>query len=172
MLIAIKKDLVSSEITELKTNCEIVWAEENIAGSKNLQGPPSDKGQALEQLQSSINTLHGQSNATVIIGGDFNLGHIYWSNNCTITGRPDQSDDSVIYMPIKSQHDCNKLQQDIDAAARWESNWLMAFHFDKCSVLSVTKKKQPIHNYILHIHILQSVSSPKYLGITVQSDLK
>jgi hypothetical protein len=63
-------------------------------------------------------------------------------------------------MPIKSQHDCNKLQQDIDAAARWES-WLMAFHPDKCSVLSVTKKKQQIqHNYILHnhIHVLESVS--------------
>jgi hypothetical protein len=74
VLIAIKKDFVSSEITELKTNCEIVWAEKNIAGSKNLQvasyyRPPTDKGQALEQLQSSINTLHGQSNATVIIGG-------------------------------------------------------------------------------------------------------
>jgi hypothetical protein len=83
------------------------------------------------------------------------------------------ADDRIIYMPIKSQHDCNKLQQDIDAAARWESNWLMAFHPDKCSVLSVTKKKQPIqHNYILHYHILESVSSAKYLGITVQSNLK
>ena len=30
------------------------------------------------------------------------------------------ADDSIIYMPIKSQHDCNKLQQDLDAAARWE----------------------------------------------------
>ena len=30
------------------------------------------------------------------------------------------ANDSIIYMPIKSQHDCNKLQQDLDAAARWE----------------------------------------------------
>jgi hypothetical protein len=30
-------------------------------------------------------------------------------------------------MPIKFQHNCNKLQQDVDAAARWESDWLMAF---------------------------------------------
>ena len=36
-----------------------------------------------------------------------------------------------------------------------------------------TKKKQPIqHNYILHNHLLESVSSAKYLGITVQSNLK
>jgi hypothetical protein len=49
----------------------------------------------------------------------------------------------------------------------------MAFHPDKCSVLSVTNKKQPIqHNYILHNHILESVSSAKYPGITVQFNLK
>jgi hypothetical protein len=73
------------------------------------------------------------------------------------------ADDSIICMPIKSHHDCNKLQQDLDAATRWESDWLMTFHPDKCSVLSVTKKKQPLqHNYILHNHILGSVSSVKY----------
>jgi hypothetical protein len=33
--------------------------------------------------------------------------------------------------------------------------------------------KQPIqYNYILHNHIPESVSSAKYLGITVQSNLK
>jgi retron-type reverse transcriptase len=31
------------------------------------------------------------------------------------------ADDSIIYMQIKSQHDCDKLQQDLDAAARWKS---------------------------------------------------
>ena len=63
VLIAIKKDFVSLEITELKTDSEIVWAEINIADAKNLQvasyyRPPSDKGQALEQLQSSINRIN------------------------------------------------------------------------------------------------------------------
>jgi hypothetical protein len=83
------------------------------------------------------------------------------------------ADDSIICMPIKSQHDCNKLQQDLNATARWKSDWLMAFHPYKCSVLSVTNKKQPIqHNYILHNHILESVSSAKYLGMTVHSNFK
>ena len=45
------------------------------------------------------------------------------------------ADDSIIYIPIKSQHDCNKLQHDLDAAAIWKSHWLMVFHPDKCSVL-------------------------------------
>ena len=49
----------------------------------------------------------------------------------------------------------------------------MAFHPDKCSVLTITNKKNPVkHNYFLHNHTLESVSSAKYLGITLQSDLK
>ena len=65
------------------------------------------------------------------------------------------------------------IPQEEDAAARWEEEWLMDFHPDKCTVLSVTKKKQPFKkNYSLHNHILESVSSAKYLGITVQSNLK
>ena len=51
----------------------------------------------------------------------------------------------------------------------------MAFHPDKCTKLTVFQKKnpQPIqHNYILHNHILESVTSAKYLGITLQSNLK
>ena len=50
----------------------------------------------------------------------------------------------------------------------------MAFHPDKCTKLTVSpKKKQPIqHNYILHNHILESVTSAKYHGITLQSSLK
>ena len=83
------------------------------------------------------------------------------------------ADDSIIYRPIRSLSDSQKLQVDLDAAARWERDWLMAFHPDKCTVLSVTQKKQPIqHKYILHNHTLESVTSAKYLGVTVQSNLK
>ena len=83
------------------------------------------------------------------------------------------ADDSIIYTPIKSQSDCDKLQVDLDAAASLERDWLMAFNSDKCTVLSVIKKKQPIqHNYILNGHTLESVTSTKYLGVTIQSNLK
>jgi hypothetical protein len=39
---------------------------------------------------------------------------------------------------ITCQDDCKKLQSDLDAAARWEADWLMAFHPDKCTVLAIT----------------------------------
>ena len=49
----------------------------------------------------------------------------------------------------------------------------MSFHPDKCSVLRITTKKQPIqHNYILHGHTLATETSTKYLGVTIQNNLK
>jgi hypothetical protein len=49
----------------------------------------------------------------------------------------------------------------------------MAFHPDKCTVLTITQKKTPFkHDYILHNHILEPVTSAKYLGVTLQSNLK
>ena len=79
----------------------------------------------------------------------------------------------LIYRDIKTQDDCLKLQPGLDSAARWEADWLMAFHPDKCTKQVSPQKKQPIqHNYILHNHILESVTSAKYLDIALQSSLK
>jgi hypothetical protein len=35
------------------------------------------------------------------------------------------ADDSIIYKEITCRDDCKKLQSDLDAAARWEADWLM-----------------------------------------------
>jgi hypothetical protein len=41
------------------------------------------------------------------------------------------------------------------------------------AVLTITNEKNPVrHNYLLHNHTLESVSSAKYLEITLQSDLR
>ena len=83
------------------------------------------------------------------------------------------ADDSIIYRNIKTDNDTTLLQHDLDAAAKWEQDWLMSFHPDKCTVLRVTSKKNPItHNYILHGRTVETKSSTKYLGVTLQSNLK
>ena len=83
------------------------------------------------------------------------------------------ADDIIIYKEIRSIDDTIKLQHDLDAAAKWEQDWLMSFHPDKCSVLRVTTKKQAIQqNYTLHGHILSTETSTKYLGVTIQNNLK
>jgi hypothetical protein len=83
------------------------------------------------------------------------------------------ADDSIIYRKIQSQKDCLDLQDDLEAEAKWEEDWLMVFHPDKCNLLSITTKRTPEHFYYnLHSQILESVDSAKYLGITLQSNLK
>ena len=64
----------------------------------------------------------------------------------------------MIYRQIKSQSDCLKLQEDLEAAIKWEQDWLMSFHPDKCNIMNITTKRNPIHFYYnMHGHILESV---------------
>ena len=48
------------------------------------------------------------------------------------------ADDSIIYKEIKTINDAQHLQLDLDAACRWEKDWLMHFHPDKCNLISIT----------------------------------
>ena len=53
-----------------------------------------------------------------------------------------------------------------------EREWLMAFNPDKCEVIRITKKKNPIiFDYKLHGITLQSTKNNKYLGLTISDDL-
>ena len=80
---------------------------------------------------------------------------------------------SIIYKEITCQDDCKKLKSDLDAAARWEADWLVAFHPDKCTVLTITQTKTPFkHDCIFHNQILEPVTSGEYLGVTLRSNLK
>ena len=82
-------------------------------------------------------------------------------------------DDSIIYKEIKTIDDAQNLQLDLDAACRWEKDWLMHFHPDKCNLISIPQKRKPIHfTYKLHDHPLAKVEHSKYLGITLQINLK
>ena len=48
----------------------------------------------------------------------------------------------------------------------------MKFNIEKCMVLTVTLKKNPLHSeYCLHNHKLTNVTKAKYLGVTLDSKL-
>ena len=83
------------------------------------------------------------------------------------------ADDTMIYMAGKGENDAKLLQADLNKLTDWEDKWMMQFHPDKCEVISITCKKNPIiTNYTLHGHQLQHVNSVKYLGLTVSNDLR
>lgn len=82
------------------------------------------------------------------------------------------ADDCLIYKTIQSTNDTVQPQQDLSALEKWENDWQMAFHPQKCSTIHISKKRHPfIASYQLHSHTLEDVPSGKYLGITISSDL-
>jgi len=82
------------------------------------------------------------------------------------------ADDAIIYKNIKSAHDSALLQQDLHALEQWESDWRMSFNPAKCSSISFTRLRNPIINsYSLHQTTLEHLSSVKYLGVTLSSNL-
>ena len=78
-----------------------------------------------------------------------------------------------MYLTIKSNRDCTTLQNNLDKVSLWEQKWKMAFHPDKCNVLSITRNKTTVkHTYTLHGRQLEHADKAKYMGVTIQSDLK
>ena len=78
-----------------------------------------------------------------------------------------------MYRQIDSQSDCKKLQEDLDALQHWEDMWLMSFNASKCNTMWVTSLFKPISfSYSIHNTTLDNVPYTKYLGVTIQSNLK
>ena len=82
------------------------------------------------------------------------------------------ADDCLLFRQIDSLHDSNRLQEDLSALEKWESDWQMSLHPQKCTTIRVTSKKRSLNtNYQLHGHTLEVVEGGKYLGIHISSDL-
>ena len=82
------------------------------------------------------------------------------------------ADDSIMYKKIKSQTDCQSLQCDLTKLESWEKTWGMCFHEDKCNIIRIPRKKQPIlYNYTLKGHPLVTVTQTKYMGVTLSGNL-
>ena len=83
------------------------------------------------------------------------------------------ADDTIVYLTITSDIDSVTLQDDLNKLAKWEKRWQMSFHPEKCNVLTIRRKKQPILNsYTLHGHQLEQVTTEKYIGVSITSDIK
>ena len=82
------------------------------------------------------------------------------------------ADDTPACRMIFSNHDQYQLRQDLHHLADWEKSWDMEFHPAKCQTLPVTGSRSlQRHSYELHGHVLDTVPSAKYLGITIHREL-
>ena len=54
------------------------------------------------------------------------------------------ADDTLLYLTIHNSSNCDKLQEDLNNLERWESDWQMSFHPQKCEVIHITTKKTPV----------------------------
>ena len=82
------------------------------------------------------------------------------------------ADDTIMYLTVKSTTDANILQNDLHALEQWEQDWSMEFNSDKCEVLRITRKRNPvIFPYKLHKKELNVTNAAKYLGVTISKDL-
>ena len=82
------------------------------------------------------------------------------------------ADDTALYLTIEGADDGLALQKGLDKLAVWEARWDMEFNPSKCQVVQVTGSRKPINcTYRLHGHVLEAVTSAKYLGVDVSSGL-
>ena len=84
------------------------------------------------------------------------------------------ADDCIIYRQILNDNDTLLLQEDINAITNWASTWLMRFNASKCCNMQFTQAKIHCINkvYYLHDTALAFSDHCKYLGITLQSNLR
>ena len=80
VLIAVTNDLISSVVTDLDTDCEILWVQIDLIGTKSLHigsfyRPPNSDMTALDNLNLSL-----EPNGNIWLGGDFNAPNIDWSS--------------------------------------------------------------------------------------------
>ena len=82
------------------------------------------------------------------------------------------ADDTAVYLAVSNLEHAQILQEDLDRLAKWSSEWDMEFNPSKCTVIHVTRSKSIVPSkYTLYGQVLESVSSSKYLGVTLNDHL-
>ncbi len=82
------------------------------------------------------------------------------------------ADDCLLNREVKSSHDSDALQADINRVVEWSHTWQMAFNPSKCTVLKITHTRSPTHHkYTMEGVVLQSVHRQTYLGVELSSNL-
>ena len=76
------------------------------------------------------------------------------------------------FKTIDSHDDCEALQADLDALFSWSKLWKMYFNVNKCHVITITNKRNPINFvYTIDGHELSREGSVRDLGVIIDTNL-
>lgn len=82
------------------------------------------------------------------------------------------ADDCVLYSEINSTSDQNALNFELDKVMRWCRTWQMAVNYDKCAVMTISNKKNPLlYTYTVDRKSLNRVNEFKYLGLIITDNI-
>ncbi len=84
------------------------------------------------------------------------------------------ADDILLYRPVASVADFAALQSDVNMIQTWTSSNFMSCNKSKCKVMHVSRKRSPLSPTIpilLNGSVLETVTTFKYLGLLISSDL-
>ncbi|KAI8493288.1 hypothetical protein Bbelb_292920 [Branchiostoma belcheri] len=74
---------------------------------------------------------------------------------------------------LDSNTDSQLLQKDLNTLEEWQSEWLMQFNPEKCSIMHITNKRTPhATSYQFCGQALATTKTHPYLGVTLTSGLK
>ncbi|CAC5423219.1 unnamed protein product [Mytilus coruscus] len=86
VLVAVRDNLISSPVTELQTDCEMVWCKLELVGHKaiyltSFYNPKTSNEEGYKQFDISMSRATNVKNAFIIAAGDFNLPGWDWKTN-------------------------------------------------------------------------------------------
>ena len=80
-------------------------------------------------------------------------------------------DDTKVFRKVNIDGDKQYLQNDLDKLVKWSEKWQMLLNFGKCKCLHTGHRNLDI-NYNMGDTVLGTTVKEKYLGITINADLK
>ena len=82
------------------------------------------------------------------------------------------ADDCILYREINTLSDRQELQKDINSLCNWESKWQMKFNIDKCYIMHVEHKRNPLlMTYNMNGRPIDFTACHTYLGIGMTNKL-
>lgn len=83
------------------------------------------------------------------------------------------ADDCIIYHEIRNHSDQALLNEALGKIQNWSTTWQMILNLKKTVALTITRKKSPLpYTYCINNHVVSTVTTYKYLGVMITSDLK